>query len=143
LAPDTTTSDPGNAALPGTLFIFESSPIFELETDDVVIEGTTVNGICTRSTAGENGGGMCQLTFVDDEGYTINVSGFLQAPFGSAMAITGGTGATQGITGSMDFFPIFGDLTDPNAVGDVFFDTTRFDVIADIGIIVCPTQGGP
>jgi len=80
---------------------------------------------------------MCQWTFVDDEGGTINVSGFLQAPLGSEMAITGGTGATQGITGSMDFFPIY---TDHNAIGDIFLDATRYDVIADIDVIVCPPQ---
>ena len=39
----------------------------------------------------------------------------------------------------MDFFPIFGDLTDPNAVGDIFLDATRYDVVADIGVIVCPS----
>ena len=140
LAPDTDITTPGTPSLPGTVFIFEEAPIFELQTDDVVIEGTTINGICTRTTVGEEGGGMCQFTFVDDEGYTINVSGYLEGPFGSQLAITGGTGSTTGVVGSMDFFPTFGDLTDPEAVGDIFLDTTRFDVIADIGIIVCPSS---
>ena len=140
LAPDTDITTPGTPSLPGTVFIFEEAPIFELQTDDKVIEGTTINGICTRTTVGEEGGGMCQFTFVDDEGYTINVSGYLEGPFGSQLAITGGTGSTTGVVGSMDFFPTFGDLTDPEAVGDIFLDTTRFDVIADIGIIVCPSS---
>lgn len=138
LAPDTDVSNPGTPSLPGTVFIFEESPIFELQTDDAEIEGTNINGVCTRTTIGEDGGGMCQLTFVDDEGYTINVSGYLQGPFGSQMAITGGTGSTTGIVGTMDFFPEFGDL-DADAIGDIFLDTTRFDVIAEIGIIVCPS----
>jgi len=139
LAPDTDISTPGTPSLPGTVFIFEESPIFELQSDEDAIEGTTINGVCTRTTIGEDGGGMCQLTFVDDEGYTINVSGYLQGPFGSQMAITGGTGSTTGVIGTMDFFPEFGDL-DADAIGDIFLDTTRFDVIAEIGIIVCPSH---
>lgn len=156
LAPDSTPEAEGRPACPGTVFLWESSPVLDTQTQQPVV-GTTFNGICTRTVGDcrENNAaplidtaGMCQFTFVDDRGYTINVAGFLEGPLGSQLAITGGTGSTVGIIGSMDFFPIYSaDLLDPAAnttLGDVFLDTEVYEVIADIGIIVCaPTNRLP
>lgn len=133
LAPDTNVSFPGTPSLPGTVFITERVSVLQL--DGVTpINGTTVTATCTRTTIGEEGGGVCQLVFIDDEGFSIDVSGFLQGPLGSPMAITGGTGGMVGVAGAMDFFPIF----DTDQFGDIFLDVIRYEVIADIGLIVCP-----
>jgi hypothetical protein len=134
LAPDTTESEPGNPDLPGTLFIFERTNI--LEPDGVTpIAGTRVSGTCTRTTVGSDGGGTCNLVFIDDEEFTINVAGFLAGPFGSSLAISGGTGGMVGVIGEMDIFPIYSNGTSID--GDVFLDPLRYEVIADLGLIVC------
>lgn len=132
LAPDTDLNTVGTPSLPGTVFIIERVNIFGLDGITPIV-GTTVSGTCTRTTFGEDGGGVCSLVFIDDEGYSINVNGFLEGPLGSPMAITGGTGRTVGVTGEMDFFPVF--LTDQS---DIFLDVERYEVIANIGLIVCP-----
>lgn len=136
LAPDTTATVPGTPELPGTVFLFERLGVLEI--DGVTpITGTTITGSCTRTTVGDNGGGICQLVFIDDAGYSISVDGFLPAPLGGPLAITGGTGSMVGVIGEMDFFPIFS--SDINGtVGDIFLDVVRYEVIADIGLIVCP-----
>jgi hypothetical protein len=38
------------------------------------------------------------------------------------------------VSGEMDLFPIFED----DAEGDIFLDAIRYEVIANLGIIVCP-----
>jgi hypothetical protein len=134
LAPDTTVDDPGTPDLPGTVFIFEVANILELD-GATPIDGTTVSGSCTRTTIGTDGGGTCDLIFIDEEGYTINVNGFLQGPLGSQLAITGGTGGMVGVIGEMDFFPVY----ETDSPGDLFLDAVRYEVIADLGIIVCQT----
>jgi len=138
LAPDTTVDEQGTPTFPGTVFIFPISPVLEFETFETAIAGSTVSGICTRTTVGEPSGGICQLVFVDDDGYTINVSGFLKGEFGSQMAITGGTGSTVGVVGTMDFFPIYEDTDSNSGINDIFLNATRYDVIAEIGVLECP-----
>jgi hypothetical protein len=138
LAPDTTVENPGDPSLPGTVFIFESVNILEIDGVTPIV-GTTVSGSCTRTTIGEDGGGICNLVFIDDEGFSINVSGFLPGPLGGPMAITGGTGGMVGVIGDMDFFPIFdGNVTTVTDYGDIFLDVVRYEVIANLGLIVCP-----
>jgi hypothetical protein len=85
---------PGTPELLGTVFIFEVANILELD-GATPIDGTTVSGSCTRTAFGTDGGGTCDLIFIDEEGYTINVNDFLQGPLGSKMAITGGTGTSD------------------------------------------------
>jgi hypothetical protein len=122
----------GNPALIGTAFIWESQQI--LEFDGVTpIAGKTVSGSCTRTIVSSDGMGSCQLIFVDDEEYTVNVNGLLTGPMGSIMAITGGTGGMVGVIGEMDFFPLFDD-----GFGDIFLNVTLYEVVADLGLIVCP-----
>jgi hypothetical protein len=99
--------------------------------------GSTVTGTCTRTTIGAEGGGVCQFVFIDDEGYSISVDGYLPGPLGGPLAITGGTGSMVGVFGQFDFFPIFSN-TDVNATGDIFIDVIEYEVIADIGVVVCP-----
>jgi hypothetical protein len=134
LAPDTSVTEQGTPSLPGTVFIFERVDVLEI--DGVTpIDGTTVSGTCTRTDIDpEGGGGICQLVFIDDEGYSITVDGFLPGPLGAPLAVTGGTGDMIGVSGEMDFFPIF----EGNAEGDIFLDAIRYEIIADLGIIVCP-----
>jgi hypothetical protein len=136
VAPDTSDAEPGTPSFPGTVFITERVNLLELDGVTPII-GSTFSGSCTRTTIGENGGGVCQFVFIDDEGYTISVDGFLPAPLGGPMAVTGGTGELVGVFGQMDFFPIFSDR-DPNATGDIFIDVIQYEVIADIGTLVCP-----
>jgi hypothetical protein len=136
LAPDTTPADRGTPTLPGTVFITERVNLLELDGVTPII-GSTVSGSCTRTTIGEEGGGICQYVFIDDEGYTISVNGYLPGPLGGPMAITGGTGELLGVFGQMDFFPVFSD-TVANATGDIFLDVIEYEVIADMGVIVCP-----
>lgn len=133
LAPDTTLTEIGTPSLPGTVFIFERSSVYELDGVTPIV-GATISGACTRTTIGEDGGGTCQLVFLSDDGYSITVEGYLPGPFGGPMAITGGTGSMVAVVGEMDFFPIF---SDPATVGDIFLDVIRYEVIADIGVIVC------
>ena len=138
MAPDTNSTFGGTPELPGTLFIFETSNILEPD-GTTPIRGTTVTGTCTRTsftnaTTG-TGGGMCQFTFVDDDDFTINVGGYLMNPFGSPLAISGGTGGMVGVIGQMDFFPVYPAGTTID--GDVFLDPERYEVIADLGLIVC------
>jgi len=131
LAPNTSPSSPGTPDLVGSVFFFERTQMLELGTN-TPIEGQTVSGTCTRTTGSTDGGGFCSLVFIDDEGTTINVSGFLQVPFGIQMAITGGTGSTVGVTGTMDFSPIYNDgrVSD----GDIFLDAGRYDVTFNAGV---------
>jgi hypothetical protein len=135
LAPDTTPVDMGDPTLIGTVFIWENQQIFE-PNGEVPIIGTRVSGTCTRTTEDDEGMGSCQLVFVDDDEYTINVGGVLTGPFGSSLSITGGTGGMVGVIGEMDFFPIYnlGEFD-----GDIFINITRYEVEADLGLIVCPT----
>jgi len=137
LAPDTSATTMGTPLLSGTVFIWEDQPIFE-EDGDMVIDGTTISGTCTRTTANDEGMGSCQFVFVDDDEYSINVDGLLTGPFGSKLAITGGTGGLVGVIGEMDFFPIFAPGEEE---GDVFLNITRYEVEADLGLIVCPEKG--
>jgi hypothetical protein len=134
LAPDTTPTEMGDPTLIGTVFIWENQQIFEPD-GEVPIVGTRVSGTCTRTTTDDEGMGSCQLVFVDDDEYTINVEGLLTGPFGSSLAITGGTGGMVGVIGEMDFFPIYnlGEFE-----GDIFINVTRYEVEADLGLIVCP-----
>lgn len=134
LAPDTTKSEAGTPELPGTVFIFESVNILEPD-GKTPISGTRISGTCTRTTLGADGGGTCDLVFVDDEDFTINVAGFLQGPLGSPLAISGGTGGMVGVIGEMDFFPVYGNGTALD--GDVFLDPIHYEVIANLGLIVC------
>jgi hypothetical protein len=134
VAPDTTPTVNGDSLLPGTLFIFELSNILEPD-GETPIAGTKVSGTCTRTTFGTEGGGICSFVFVDDEDYTINVDGYLKGPFGSPLAISGGTGGMVGVIGEMDFFPIYNNGTSID--GDIFIDPLRYEVIADLGLIVC------
>lgn len=134
LAPDTTPTNAGDPTLPGTVFIFERVNILEL--DGVTpINGTVVSGTCTRTTVGTDGGGVCHLVFVDEDGFSINVNGDLQSPLGGPLAITGGTGGMVGVVGEVDLFPIFETDTQ---FGDIFLDPIRFEVLLDLGLIVCP-----
>lgn len=136
IAPDTTNAEIGTPSLPGTVFITERVNLLEI--DGVTpIEGSTVSGTCTRTTIGDEGGGICQFVFIDDDGYSISVDGYLPGPLGGPMAVTGGTGELLGVFGQLDFFPIFSD-TDPNATGDIFLDVIEYEIIADLGTIVCP-----
>jgi hypothetical protein len=136
LAPDTTAASAGTPDLPGTVFMFERQSILELD-GKTAINGSTVSGSCTRTTIGAGGGGICQLVFIDDKGFTVSVEGFLPNPLGGPMAISGGTGGLVGVIGEMDFFPIFDGA---NSTGDVFLDSVRYEVIADLGLIVCPPK---
>lgn len=134
LAPDTSVADPGNPDLPGTVFIFEVVDVLEIN-GVTPIQGTTLSGTCTRTDVDpDGGGGICQFVFLDEEGYSITVEGFLPGPLGGPLAVTGGTGDMVGVNGEMDFFPIF----DADEEGDIFIDAIRYEVIADLGIIVCP-----
>ena len=109
-----------------------------LETDGVTpIAGTTVSGTCTRTVMDAVGMGTCQLIFVDDDEYSINVDGALTGPSGSKLAITGGTGGMVGVIGEMDFMPVFA------TTGDIFLNVTRYEVDADLGLVVCPDQPDP
>lgn len=123
-------------SLPGTVFITELVNLLELDGETPIV-GSTVSASCTRTTIGDLGGGICQFVFIDDEGYTISVDGYLAGPLGGPLAITGGTGELVGVFGQMDFFPIF-DESDPDATGDIFLDAIRYEIIADVGAIVCP-----
>ena len=136
LAPDTSAGDNGTPELPGTVFITEQVDLLELDGVTPIV-GSTVTGTCTRTTIGANGGGVCQFVFIDDEGYSISVDGYLPGPLGGPLAITGGTGDMVGVFGQFDFFPIFSN-TDVNATGDIFLDVIEYEVIADIGLVVCP-----
>jgi hypothetical protein len=136
LAPDTTIKEPGNPMYPGTVFLFERE--FLLQQDgSTSINGTVVSGTCTRTEGGEDvsGAGLCSFVFVDDEGYSVNVNGLLVGPLGGKLAITGGTGGMLGVVGEMDFMPIYEDST---TMGDVFLDPIRYDVMAHLGLVVCP-----
>ena len=136
LAPDTSAGDAGTPELPGTVFITEQVNLLELDGETPIV-GSTVTGTCTRTTIGDEGGGVCQFVFIDDEGYSISVDGYLPGPLGGPLAITGGTGGMVGVFGQFDFFPIFSN-TDFNATGDIFLDVIEYEVIADIGVVVCP-----
>lgn len=136
LAPDTTISDPGNPSYPGTVFLFERE--FLLGPGGVTSNnGTTVSGSCTRTESGNdgNGAGLCNFIFVDDEGFSVNVNGLLVGPLGGKLAITGGTGGLVGVVGEMDFLPIY---EASNTIGDIFLDPIRYEVMAELGLIVCP-----
>lgn len=136
LAPDTTVQDPGNPSYPGTVFLFERE--YLLGPDGVSSNnGTTVSGSCTRTESGNdgNGAGLCTFIFVDDEGFSINVNGLLVGPLGGKLAITGGTGGLVGVVGEMDFLPIY---EDGKTIGDIFLDPIRYEVMAELGLIVCP-----
>jgi hypothetical protein len=132
LAPDTSPTNMGNPTLIGTVFIWEGQQVLELD-GITPVDGTIVSGTCTRTVMDDHGMGSCQLIFVDDEEYSVNVNGLLSGPAGSLMAITGGTGGMVGVIGEMDFFPVFeGD------VGDIFLNVTQYEVSADLGLVVCP-----
>jgi hypothetical protein len=136
LAPDTTIDEPGNPMYAGTVFVFERE--FLLQPDGTTsINGTVVSGTCTRTEGGKDtsGAGLCNFVFVDDEGYSINVNGLLVGPLGGKLAISGGTGGMLGVVGEMDFMPIY---EDSKTIGDIFLDPIRYDVMAHLGLIVCP-----
>jgi hypothetical protein len=136
LAPDTTIDVPGTPMYAGTVFLFERE--FLLQPDGTSsINGTAVSGTCTRTEGGgdSSGAGLCNFVFVDDEGYSVNVNGLLVGPLGGKLAISGGTGGMMGVVGEMDFMPIY---EDSKTIGDIFLDPIRYDVMAHLGLIVCP-----
>ncbi|GAX10073.1 hypothetical protein FisN_2Lh341 [Fistulifera solaris] len=139
VAPDTTSPENmGDPVLAGTVFLWRNQQVFEAD-GSVPIAGTTVSGTCTRTNQdGENSMGSCQFVFVDDDDYTITVDGALTGPYGSSLGITGGTGGMVGVVGQMDFFPVHEE--DDDAAGDIFINVTRYEIEADLGLIICPTH---
>jgi hypothetical protein len=135
-APDTTKTDPGDAHYQGTVFLFERDYLLEPDGTSA-INGTFVSGSCTRTEGGKDGtgAGVCNFVFVNDEGYSVNVNGLLVGPLGSKLAISGGTGGMIGVIGDMDFFPIY---EDGRTIGDIFLDPIRYEVMAHLGLTVCP-----
>ena len=133
LAPDTSLTSAGDPQLPGTVFIFENQPLLEPD-GSTEIDGTMVSGTCTRTTMGTTSGGLCNLVFVDDAGFSITVTGSVFGT-GGPMAIVGGTGGLVGVTGEMDFQAVFSNAT---ATVDIFLDAERYDVAMRLGLIVCP-----
>ena len=135
LAPDTTPTNMGTPSIIGTVFIWENQQVLEVDGLTPIV-GTTVSGSCIRTSTSIEGMGTCLLVFKDDDEYTINIEGLLQGPLGSQLGITGGTGGLVGVIGEMDFLPLY----EHPGVGDVFLNATRYEVHADLGLIVCPAQ---
>lgn len=133
LAPDTTLTAAGDPQLPGTVFIFENQPILEPD-GSTEIDGTMVSGTCTRTTMGGTAGGLCNLVFVDDDGFSITIMGSVFGEGGS-VAIVGGTGGMVGVTGEMNVQAVFSNET---ATVDIFLDAERYEVEMQLGLIVCP-----
>lgn len=136
LAADTSPENMGDPTLIGTVFIWENQQVFDGNGVSPIV-GTSISGTCTRTTADTKGMGSCTLTFLDDDDYSINIDGILTGPNGSTLGISGGTGGMVGVIGEMDIFPIYalGQMS-----GDVFINVTRYEVEADLGLIVCPTE---
>ena len=132
-APDTTPTNMGTPSIIGTVFIWENQQVLEIDGITPIV-GTTVSGSCIRTSTSITGMGTCQLVF--DDQFTINVAGLLEGPLGNQLAITGGSGGLVGVIGEMDFLPLY----EHPGVGDVFLNSTRYEVHADLGLIVCPAQ---
>ena len=117
----TITVAPGAASTQiGTMFIYNDAL---LDLNATVLNGAFVTGYChriqalvgTTTTNLQEGTGYCHFTWTitDSAGIvvTFNAAGEVADRIGGTLAVTGGTGALQGVGGEVEILPAFNSVT--------------------------------
>ncbi len=129
----------------GTTYIYND---YLLTINATILKGAFVVGYCRRlqelvgttNTTLQEGTGYCHFThtITDANGneVTFNAAGEVLDRVGGTLAVTGGTGALQGVGGEVQLAPAF---QDPNTEFD-FFVQVQFYV--GVATLLLPTSGG-